>query len=111
MFDAETYSFVPFDEKELPLESIHVNKAFLSCAGFTSREGTFENAVLNSMIKRKMVHNADEVYLLIDAGKFGKRALAHVLDTRSIHTVITDMYVENVQEELQSAGVKLVIAD
>ena len=114
IFDRETLSYVGFDP-DAPaeaLESFYVDKAFFSSAGFVPKEGTFENAAFNRTTKRLAAQRAAKVYLLIDASKFGKRALARVLDTSQIDTVITDkMPNERDGRQLQQCRINLVTAE
>jgi len=57
----------------------HINKAFFSCTGIIPEEGTYENAAFNAHMKRFAAQRADEVYLLADSSKLGKKALNRVL--------------------------------
>ena len=52
------------------------------------------------------------MYLLIDSDKFGKRALARVLDTTQIDTVIADKTPDSQSKaDLEAHSVSLVLAD
>ena len=111
IFDNETFSYVGFDV-DLSPESFHVDKAFFSCTGFVPEQGTFENAAFNRNTKRLMAMWAEKVFLLIDSSKFGKRALAGVLDTDQIDTVITDKNQSpQTITTLQNHHVKLISAE
>lgn len=111
IFDHETFSFVGFDA-DIPEDSFHVDKAFFSCAGFVAEHGTFENAAFNRNTKRLMAARADKVLLLIDASKFGKKALTGVLDIKQIDTLITDREMEEgMAETLSEQGVEVVVSD
>lgn len=89
VFDHETFSYVGFDTS-LQADAYHVDKAFFSCTGLVPEIGTFENAAFNRNTKRSIAQLADTVFLLIDADKVGRRALAQVLDVGQIDTIVTD---------------------
>jgi DeoR/GlpR family transcriptional regulator of sugar metabolism len=89
VFDPETYSFIGFDP-DSHADSFHINKAFFSCTGVIPEEGTYENAAFNAHTKRFAANRADEVYLLADSNKLGKKALNRVLKTSQIDILITD---------------------
>ncbi len=111
IFDRDTFSFVGFDA-DLPAESFYVDKAFFSCAGFVPDQGTYENAAFNRNIKLLVAQRAAKVFLLIDSGKFGKRALTRVLDTNMIHSIITDKIEDpKIMEEIKASKTSLVLAD
>ena len=110
IFDHETFSYVGFDA-DAPAGSFYVNKAFFSCAGFIPKEGTFENAAFNRNTKRLIAQRAAKSFLLIDSGKFGKRALTRVLDAEQIHTIITESIDPQTAQQLRQSQTRVVLAD
>lgn len=110
IFDRETFSYVGFDA-DAPPESFYVDKAFFSCAGFVPDVGTFENAAFNRSTKRAVAQHAEKVFLLLDHSKFGQKALARVLDTSQIHTIVTDRQPDGATtEQLAQHDLALVLA-
>jgi len=89
ILDQETFSFIGFDSGSTA-QSFYVDKAFLSCAGFIPEEGVFDNAAFNRATKQMVAQRAAQVFLLIDASKFGSHALNRVLSTEQINVLITD---------------------
>jgi DeoR/GlpR family transcriptional regulator of sugar metabolism len=77
-------------DTEATLSRLYVDVAFLSTKGFLPEEGTFESAAHLFRLKQIAVGRAHNVILLVDHSKFGQRAVAKVLDTAQIHTIITD---------------------
>ncbi len=111
IFDHETFSYVGFDT-DIPSESFHVDKAFFSCTGLVPEQGTFENAAFNRNTKRAVAELATAVFLLVDAGKFGRPALVHVLDTSQIDTIITDTTPPaTIAGQLSAVETDLVVAE
>jgi DeoR/GlpR family transcriptional regulator of sugar metabolism len=110
IFDTETYSFVGFDP-DSHADSFHINKAFFSCTGLIPEEGTYENAAFNAHTKRFVAQRAEEVYLLADSSKLGKKALNRVLRTNQIDTLITEKTLkEKARTDFATNGVKIAIA-
>lgn len=79
---------------ERSLDTYHVNKAFVSCKGLHLQHGISESNELQARIKEKMIHIADEVYLMIDHSKLGVQALTHVSPIGQIDHVIVDSGVD-----------------
>jgi len=77
-------------EAEAALARLYPDVAFLSTKGFVPAEGTFESAAHLFRPKQVVARQAAQVVLLVDHTKFGQRALAQVLSTDQIHTVVTD---------------------
>lgn len=98
VFDRETFCFCPMEESNV-LVSLHVKKAFLSCTGLALGEGTYENSIFNRNVKRAAASISDEVYLLADATKLGKKALSRVLDMSEIDFLITEQGLSKKQNE------------
>ena len=126
VFDRETFSFVGFgsdfdnsSDERLAGEATHpihaettsfyVDKAFFSCAGFIPDEGTFENAAFNRNTKRLIAQRADKTFVLIDSSKFGKRALARVLDCQQIDSIVTEQIEPETAEKLRQSSIDLIL--
>jgi DeoR/GlpR family transcriptional regulator of sugar metabolism len=110
IFDPETFSYVGFDI-DVPAGAFYVNKAFFSCAGYIPGEGTFENAAFNRNTKRLIAQRAAKAILLIDHTKFGKRALARVLDETKISAIITDKIPAPFADHFQQSTVQLHVIE
>lgn len=92
------------------LGSLHVSKAFMGAAGIT--EDSLYNAnVLMVETEQQMIRCADEVILLADRGKFGRRALARLSGWDAIQRVVSDELLEGRwQEVVRQAGAELILA-
>lgn len=92
------------------LEAVHANKAVMGCAGVTS-EGYFNANALMVEVEQQMMACADEVVMVVDSSKFGRRALARICELGQIDYVICDDALdERWAEAMRAAGVKLVLA-
>ena len=64
-------------------------KVFIGVAGLTA-QGGFDTSPEDTQIKRAYIEHADQVILLCDASKFGKRSLAQACQLEEIDLLITD---------------------
>ena len=103
ILDGETMSFVGFDA-DSHANSFYIDKAFFSCTGLILEEGTFENAAFNRNTKLLVAERAQEVYLLLDSSKFGKRALNHVFRTEEIDVLITEKALMPQDQKIMETG-------
>ncbi|WP_077624580.1 DeoR/GlpR family DNA-binding transcription regulator [Sediminibacillus massiliensis] len=79
---------------ESSLETYHVNKAFISCKGLHLEKGISESDEQQARIKKKMMDNADSVFIMIDHSKFGVRAFSWLDGLEAIDHIITDGKVD-----------------
>jgi DeoR/GlpR family transcriptional regulator of sugar metabolism len=91
--------------------SIHTKTLFFSVAGV--HEGMLYNQnVLLVQAEQKMMHQAQQVVVLVDSSKFGHQALAQLCPLREIDIVVTDSRIsEDQRQEVRNAGCELIIAD
>jgi DeoR/GlpR family transcriptional regulator of sugar metabolism len=86
-----------------------VKKAFVSCRGVTAEEGTYEINTMEMGIKRIFVEKAEEIFVLADFSKIGKRSLAHLIPTERIDYLITERKPpENQYELFKEKGVEVI---
>lgn len=92
------------------IEDLHVQKAFLSCSGFSLERGMTEVHLNEAQLKRKVIHIADQLIALIDSTKFGKEDLTPFAKPEEIYRLFTDAGIsENWKEKLLESGIDLVI--
>ncbi len=93
------------------LESVHVNKAIMGAAGIT-QEGLFNANVLMVEAERQMMTSADEVIIVADHSKFGKRALAQLCPLGRVSKLICDGgLAEEWRQIVRKAGVELIVVE
>jgi len=94
---------------EEALEKYHVNKAFISCKGIHLENGISESDEQQSLVKRKMIENAEYVYVMADHTKFGQQSFIRTSNLNEIDIIITDSKLDdkNVQE-FQNRGIQLI---
>jgi DeoR/GlpR family transcriptional regulator of sugar metabolism len=93
------------------LGSLHVNKAFMGVAGID--EVSLYNAnLLLVESELQMMRCADEVIILADRSKFGRRGIARLSGWEPIDRVVTDDGLDaKWQEVVRAAGAELVLAE
>src|SRR5690625_15733 len=91
---------------ESSLEKYHVNKAFISCKAFHLEYGISESNEPQARMKKKMIEGAEEVYIMIDHSKIGKRAFAHIHTIDRIDHIITDGHPNT--KELEDSSLHLI---
>lgn len=69
---------------------ININKLFLSTIGLDAQRGLSELDEPQARVKRRMIDLAQEVILLIDRTKLGRRAAVHLADLSAVDRVISD---------------------
>lgn len=72
------------------LRHLHVNKAFLTADAVDLERGVTNATIEGASLKQAVVAAGEEVVLLADSSKFGRRSLAEVCSIEAIHTIITD---------------------
>ncbi|QTN00518.1 DeoR family transcriptional regulator [Sediminibacillus dalangtanensis] len=94
---------------ESSLDTYHVNKAFISCKGFHLDKGISESDEQQARIKKKMMDNADSVFIMIDHSKFGVRAFSRLSGIEAIDHVITDGKVDTaILQQLSDRSLNLI---
>lgn len=108
--DRASRSFVgPSAERNL--EHYHVNKAFSSCTAFHVERGATDSNEFHASLKKVVMRNAREKYLLADASKFGITSLAFFAHLSEFDTVIVDSGIgAQAARQLREHGLNLEIA-
>ncbi len=93
------------------LAALRVRKTIFSVAGITE-EGFFNNNVLLAETERTMMRVADEVIVVADSTKFGRRSLTHLCALDGADWLVVD---EGISPEwrrtIETAGVELLAAE
>jgi DeoR/GlpR family transcriptional regulator of sugar metabolism len=93
------------------LRSLWLDTVFIGISGLTE-DGLFDYSLEDSEIKRVLIERANQVVVLCDASKFGRRSLALVAQLSNVHVLVTDRAPDDpLAEALQLAGVRILLAD
>ena len=92
------------------LERLSVRRAVISVAG-VSELGLYNSNLLLVETEQAMIKSADEVIVVADSSKFGRRSLARLGDLGVVHTVVSDEGLsDDWRARLTEAGVQVLIA-
>lgn len=92
------------------LANYSLDRVFLGAAGLTAA-GVYDFSVEDSEVKKAYIRSANEVVLLCDSTKFGKRSLYQFTDIDSLSLIITDAPPPpEMHEALEKKGVHVQVA-
>lgn len=92
------------------LEKIRVRKTIMGVGGITS-QGLFNSNVLLAATEQAMIRAADEVVVVADSSKLGRRNLAFLAPLSAVHRLVMDSGVSEAwRTELRAAGIRLEVA-
>lgn len=96
---------------ESTLSRLHPDKAFFSAKGYSPDAGFTDAHLPEVETKTRLLAGAGMRVALLDATKFGGRALARIASTDEVDVVVTDAEPpEDIQEALAAADVRVVVA-
>lgn len=75
------------------IEELHIQKAFLSCSGFSLERGMTEVHLAEAQLKRKVIESSQELYALVDSSKFGLEDLTSFARPEKITRLLTDRHL------------------
>lgn len=92
------------------ISQFQVRKTILSVAGVND-EGCFNNNMLLVEAERAMIAAADEVIVVADSSKFGRRSLTKACELADVdHMVVDNGISQDWRSKILAAGVNLVMA-
>lgn len=92
------------------LQSLTVQKAFLSVAGVTGK-GFYNSNMLLVETERAMMQCADRTIIVADSTKFGKSSLAKLCDWSNVHMLVADSELKmDWQEHCAKNKVQLILS-
>lgn len=95
---------------EQAIRDLHVQKAFVSCSGFSVERGMTEVHLEEAQLKRKALESAQQVFALVDSSKLGREDLTPFARPEQISCLYTDAGIsQEWQARLEQAGIALKI--
>ncbi len=92
------------------LQSITVQKAFLSIAGINVR-GFYNSNMLLVETERAMMQCADRTIIVADSSKFGRCSLARLCAWSEVHTLVVDDELNDKwRNQVEESNVQLILA-
>jgi DeoR/GlpR family transcriptional regulator of sugar metabolism len=92
------------------IEELHIQKAFLSCSGFSLERGMTEVHLAEAQLKRKVIESSQELFALVDSSKFGMEDLTSFARPEKISRLFTDQYLSSDWlDKLRHVGIEFTI--
>ncbi|MCY3978894.1 MAG: DeoR/GlpR family DNA-binding transcription regulator [Chloroflexi bacterium] len=92
-------------------EDFFAHKAIVSGVGFTIQTGLADSQMLDTAVKKAMSRSAEATIVVIDSSKIGHTAMAQVLQSQEIRTLVTDDGIsESHRRAIIDSGIDLHIA-
>ena len=85
----ESFCYVGTDAEDI-LKRYNADVAFFSCRGVTQDGIVSDNSILENSIRRIMINNSKQSYLLCDKSKFSKKYLNTLCNIKELTDVISD---------------------
>lgn len=108
MLERKTNSFTSAENDEL-ITSYNITKAFLASTGVTIKNGVTNSLPLESGLKRAVVQESAESFLLVDSSKFGKVALTTYCQLEEINYVVSDNVPDEYDQYAKEHGIKILL--
>ena len=88
------------------IEELRIEKAFLSCSGFSLERGMTEVLLAEAQIKRKAIESSQQLFALVDSSKFGKEDMTPFARPMQIAHLFTDSgMTDEWKDRLQSSSI------
>lgn len=103
-------SFVGYNATE-SLKQYYADKAFVSCSTLTIQHGITDHSSREAELRKIMLNNAKDCYLVIDHTKFDTPSLYKIGDISDVQNIIVDQCLDHENEQaIEKLGIKLIIA-
>lgn len=95
---------------ELFFSQYHANTAFLSALSFNLESGFTDPNLMDTQVKKAMMHSAAKTVMLLDSTKLGNRSFVSIARLDEISALVTDNGIpEHIREACEKLGVELHI--
>lgn len=92
------------------LRDLNCRQAFLSVAGI-HKEGLFNSNLLLVETERTMMNSADQVFILADSSKLGRKSLSKLCDLSEAQNIIVDADIDQQwRTQISESGINLHVA-
>jgi DeoR family fructose operon transcriptional repressor len=92
------------------IAELHIQKAFVSCSGFSVERGMTEVHLEEAQLKRKAIESAQQVIALVDSSKMGQEDLTPFARPIQITHLFTDVDISDEwKQRLQRANIPFTL--
>lgn len=110
LFDAKSRSFIGLTA-ERTLQSYNIHRMFLSGSGLDIERGVSESNARQAAFKERVVAHAEDVVLLADHSKLGRKASFFFAPTSELSCVIVDSAADaGFCRKIEAAGPEILVA-
>ena len=93
------------------INQININKAFIGIDGYTTDGGFMLRDLFRAEISSYIIQKAQDVFIVSDSSKFGKKELTSICYPADIqHIATNDDLSSRFQNEFKKAGIDLILA-
>ena len=97
-------------QAERMLHELHADHLFLAVDGLDPDQGLFTPDILEAQVNNVMICAADEVTVVADASKFGRRSLSLIGKIECARRIVTDSRVDQeIAASLRDRGVEVIV--
>jgi len=97
---------------EYILKNVSCSKLFLGVDGIDLDYGLSTTNLEEAELNKKMLNAAQQIIVLADSTKFGKKSFARICDLSQIHEFITDKGIPaNIKQKLEEKDIKVTIVN
>ncbi|WP_300357567.1 DeoR/GlpR family DNA-binding transcription regulator [Fusobacterium sp.] len=82
------------------LDSLHANKAFISCTAVNKKFGATDDSERESEIRKKMISNSEKFFLIVDGTKFDNLESHLICKLDEIDVIVTEEKLSEEWEEI-----------
>ncbi|MBI5950344.1 MAG: DeoR/GlpR transcriptional regulator [Chloroflexi bacterium] len=94
------------------IAELRIQKAFVSCSGFSVESGMTEVHLEEAQLKRKAIESARQVFALVDSSKMGHEDLTPIARTEKITHLFTDADItDEWKSKLKAANIPFTICE
>src|SRR5690606_28302897 len=91
------------------LDSFFCSKLFLGVDGIDMDFGISTTIAQEAMLNHKMIEVAQQVIILADSSKFGRKSFGKIVDFSKIDIIISDDIPSSFREMFESLGIETII--
>jgi DeoR family fructose operon transcriptional repressor len=96
---------------DMVLENLVVDKAFVGANGVSAVCGITTPNIVEANTKKQIINSSKKAIILSDHTKFELISFAKIVDTNSVHCIITDYNLEEeIKKDFEVKGVKIITA-
>lgn len=99
-------------DTERMLENFSGTKLFIGVDGLDVEYGLSTTNLLEANLNRAMIRSAQQIIVLTDSTKFGRRGFSRICDVDEVNQIITDPGIpQHILDELRQRGIDVVIVE